>query len=152
MTNSPARLPALLFTLASLATAPVQAAVGNPADVLMPIPAEAREIFNQSCVMCHGEVIDGKAEIREDLDMSTDEKIRETLMDPQKLRELIETGEMPHKAKLSFRLRKQPPMHERLEALKADYEKNGSKEKLLAWLNAVLPPAPPKEEGAGKKE
>ena len=128
MTNTPPRLSALLLTMTLLATAPLRAAAGNPADVLMPIPAEAREIFNQSCVMCHGEVIDGKAEIREDLDMSTDEKLRETLMDPQKLRELIESGEMPHKAKLSFRLRKQPPMQERLEALKADYEKNGSKE------------------------
>ncbi len=151
MIPSIVRSTALVFSLVTFASAPLTAA-DNPADVLLPVPAEAREIFNQSCVMCHGEVIDGKAEIREDLDMSTDEKIRETLMDPQKLRQMIAEEEMPHKAKLSFRLRKQPPMHERLDALKADYEKNGSKEKLLAWLNAVLPPAPPKEEGAEKKE
>ena len=43
-------------------------------------------------------------------------------------------------------------MQERLEAVKADYEKNGSKEKLLTWLNAVLPPAPPKKEGEKKKK
>jgi len=73
-------------------------------------------------------------------------------MDPEKLRQMIADDEMPQKAKLSFRLRKQPPMHERLDALKSDYEKNGSKDKLLAWLNAVLPPAPPKDEAAAKTE
>ena len=139
---------ALIIASAALAL-PAFAADAPSADLLLPLPAEAREIFNQSCVMCHGEVIDGKAEIREDLDLSTDEAIRATLMDPHKLREQIETEEMPHKAKLSFRLRKQPAMQERLKTLKADYDKNGSKEKLLKWLNAVLPPAPPKEEKAG---
>jgi len=152
MIHSSARLTGLVFAVATFASVPLAGADGNPGDVLMPIPAEAREIFNQSCVMCHGEVIDGKPEIREDLDMSTDEKLRETLADPQKLRQMIADEEMPHKAKLSFRLRKQPEMQERLTALKANYNENGSKEKLLAWLNAVLPPAPPKEEGAAKKE
>lgn len=152
MSNSPARFTALVFTLASFTSAPLLVGAESPADVLLPLPAEAREIFNQSCVMCHGEEIDGKVEIREDLDLSTDEKIRETLLDPQKLREMIADEEMPQKAKLSFRLRKQPPMQERLETLKADYEKNGSKEKLLTWLNAVLPPAPPKKEGEKKKK
>lgn len=154
MMNSLARRTAAVAALTLLASSPASLAAADAAsaETILPVPAPAREVLNQSCVMCHGEVIDGAPEIREDLDLSTDEAIRTTLADPQKLREMIAENEMPHKAKLSFRLRKQPQMQERLAALKADYDQNGSKEKLLAWLDAVLPPAPPREEKESKAE
>ncbi|HYD84612.1 MAG TPA: hypothetical protein VEA63_11180, partial [Opitutus sp.] len=95
---------------------------------------------------CHGEVIDGKAEIREDLDLSTDDAIRETLSEPGRLKEMIANDEMPHEAKLSFRLRRNPQMQERLTKLKADYDANGEKEILLAWLKDVTATVTPKDE------
>lgn len=107
-------------------------------DALFPAPPEVRKILDQSCVFCHGEVIDGEAEIREDLDLSTDEKARETLGHLGDAIEMIETGEMPHEAKLSFRLRKRPEMRERLEQIRADYDESGSREVLLAWLKKAL--------------
>jgi hypothetical protein len=85
-------------------------------------------------VFCHGEVIDGEKEIREDLDMSTDDTIRETLFDLETLMAVIEEDEMPYESKLSFRLRKRPEMRERLEKIIADYDENGEKEILIAWL------------------
>ena len=111
-----------------------------------------REIFNQSCVRCHGEVIDGKPEIREDLDLSTDEQLRQTLSAAETLRDVIITGEMPHDAKLSFRLRKQPEMQNRLKQLKADYDAQGSQQQLLAWLENVLGPAPANAGESRKKK
>jgi hypothetical protein len=41
---------------------------------------------------------------------------------------------MPYESKLSFRLRKRPEMRERLEKIIADYDENGEKEILIAWL------------------
>jgi hypothetical protein len=115
-------------------------------DTLLPLKPEVRKVLNQSCVMCHGEVIDGKAEIREDLDLSTDDAIRETLSEPGRLKEMIANDEMPHEAKLSFRLRRNPQMQERLTKLKADYDANGEKEILLAWLKDVTATVTPKDE------
>ena len=75
--------------------------------------------------------------MREDLDLSTDERIRETLSEAGRLKEVIAKNEMPQKAKLSFRLRRNPKMKERLETIKAEYDKNGEKEVLLAWLKDI---------------
>jgi hypothetical protein len=120
-----------LFTLPAVAFA-----VDN--DVLFPIPAEVREILDARCVMCHGEVIDGEAEIREDLIMITDEQFKETLSDPEYLYELILEDEMPQEARLSFRLRRNPEMRERLNTLIEAYEANNEKAVLIKWLEASL--------------
>ena len=126
------RIP-LYFSLSLAALAPLSAA--DPAvEALLPIAPEIRQILDQRCVLCHGEVIDGEPEIREDLDLSSDDKIRETLADAQTLIDVIAKDEMPQDGKLSFRLRKRPDMQERLKTLKAEYEANNEKEKLLAWL------------------
>ncbi len=146
MKHLPRFTPVLLL---SLLVAPLHA--DQSVEKLLPLPSHVREIFNQSCVLCHGEVIDGKPEIREDLDLSTDEQIRATLADAETLREVISTGEMPHDAKLSFRLRKQPEMQNRLKQLKADYDANGSQQKLLSWMESVLGPAPEKQPGTERK-
>ena len=130
----PLALPLLFLGLT------VTAPAADPAlDALLPLKPEIRQIIDQRCVLCHGEVIDGEPEIREDLDLSTDEKIRETLGDVQTLIDMIADNEMPQEAKLSFRLRKRPEMQERLKALKADYEAAGEKQKLLDWLAAAAP-------------
>lgn len=116
---------------------PALMAAGTP-ETLFPLPADVREIINQRCVMCHGEVYDGRAEVREDLDLSTDEAIRETLSEAGRFKEVIAKNEMPQKAKLSFRLRRDAKMKERLETLKADYDQKGEKEVLMAWLKDVV--------------
>lgn len=105
---------------------------------LFPVPPEIREILDQRCVFCHGEVIDGEAEIREDLDLSNEEAIRATLFDLETLQSQIEEDEMPQEAKLSFRLRRRPEMRERLDQIKEDYEANNEKEKLLAWIKGQV--------------
>lgn len=118
-----------------IAFATPAAFAADPAlDALLPVKPEIRRILDQRCVLCHGEVIDGTAETREDLDLSTDEKIRETLVDVQTLIDVISGDEMPQESKLSFRLRKRPDMQERLKTLKAEYEANGEKQILLNWL------------------
>jgi hypothetical protein len=136
--NKPYRLilaPALAILLSSSAAFAADAAAF---DAVLPLPANVRQVLDQRCVMCHGEVIDGKAEIREDLDLSTDEAIRATLSEPGRMKEVIAKDEMPHKAKLSFRLRKDPKMKERLESIKSEYDKNAEKEVLMAWLKDVV--------------
>ena len=115
-------------------------------DSLLPLPKDVRKILDQRCVMCHGEVINGKAEIREDLDLSTDEAIRETLSEPGRLKEMIVKDKMPKTAKLSFRLRRDPNLKERLESLKADYESSGEKKILLAWLKDVVATETPEKD------
>lgn len=134
------RFRPLSRAIATLAAASgASAAFGeSKLDALFPAPPEVRAILDQSCVFCHGEVIDGEAEIREDLDLSTDEKARETLGHLEDAIEMIESGEMPHEAKLSFRLRKRPEMRARLEQIRADYDESGSREVLLAWLKKAL--------------
>lgn len=137
-------LPALALAFLLPATG-INAADTVRIDALLPLKPEVRKVLNQSCVMCHGEVFDGKAEIREDLDLSTDDAIRRTLSEPGRLKEVIANNEMPQEAKLSFRLRRDPKMQERLAQLKADYEKNGEKEILLAWLKDVTATVTPKQ-------
>ena len=108
------------------------------ADALLPVSPEIREILNARCVFCHGEIIDGEAEIREDLDMSTDEAIAETLADVEILHEFVHDDEMPQEGKLSFRLRRNPEMRARLNTLIEEYEASDEKAKLLAWIEAAL--------------
>ena len=130
----------------------VHAAEGAGLDTLLPLPKDVRQILDQRCVMCHGEVYDGKAEVREDLNLSTDDTIRETLAEPGRLKEVLTKDQMPHKAKLSFRLRRNPEMKARLEAIKADYDKNGEKAVLLAWLKDVVATETPEDGKDEKKE
>jgi hypothetical protein len=143
MNIHPHRLLALSAIL--LLPLPMMSAAAPDFSKLLPTPPDVREILNQRCVMCHGEVIAGKAEIREDLDLSTDAKIQETLHEPGRLKEMIANDEMPQKAKLSFRLRKDDTMKARLETLKADYAKSGEKEKLMVWLKDVVATVTPKK-------
>ena len=105
---------------------------------LLPTPPEIRKILDRSCVMCHGEVIDGQQEIRDDLDLSTDDAIRKTMPEVGRLKQYVLEDTMPRKPKLGRRLRNDPKMQERLTALKADYEKSGDKAVLLAWLKDVV--------------
>jgi len=132
-------------TLALFAAAPAALAAATP-DALFPLPANVRQIMDQRCVMCHGEVYAGKAEVREDLDLSTDEAIKETLSEAGRMKEVIAKDEMPHKAKLSFRLRRDAKMKERLETIKSEYDKNGEKEILMAWLKDVVATETPEDE------
>lgn len=122
---------------ASFTASPALAA-GPGVEALFPIPANVREIINARCVMCHGEIIEGEAEIREELEMTTDEKILETLSDAEKFLEMIRDDEMPQEARLSFRLRRNPEMRARLKELQEGYEANGEKAVLMAWLEASL--------------
>ncbi len=127
-------LPALLLCL------PVASAVAaEPAlEALLPVKPEVRKILNNSCVMCHGEVIDGQKELRDDVDLSTDEGIRNTVGEVGRLKQYIVEDKMPHKPKLSRRLRANTQLQERLTALKADYDKHGEKAVLLEWLKDVV--------------
>lgn len=121
-------------------------AASEKTEALLPLKPEVRKILDQSCVMCHGEVIAGKAEIREDLDLSSDDAIRETLTEPGRLKEMLVKDKMPQKAKLSFRLRKDPQMHERLTSIKESWNKNGEKDVLLAWLKDVVATETPEKD------
>ena len=127
-----------LFSLLSLSLIPAATVSAQEVAALFPIPAEVRTIINNRCVMCHGEVIDGEAEIREDLIMVTDDDIRETLIDVVTLYEVILHDEMPQEARLSSRLRKNPEMRERLDKLRQDYAANGEKAVLIKWLEAAM--------------
>lgn len=133
------------LALSSAVAASSIAAVDASADALFPLPEKVRQIMNQRCVMCHGEEYAGKAELREDLDLSTDDKIRETLSEMGRLKEVIAKNEMPQKAKLSYRLRRDPKTKDRLEALKTEYDVNGEKDILMAWLKDVVPTDTPDE-------
>lgn len=124
---------AALLALTSAARLAADAVV----DSLLPLKPEVRQVLNQSCVMCHGEVIDGEAEVRDDIDYSTDESIRATLASAGKLKQVILEDKMPHKPRLSRRLRNDPKLQERLTALRAAYDKEGHKQILLDWLKDV---------------
>src|SRR5690606_7691416 len=118
------RLPFALVVTATIASAPFVRADNS---ILLPIPAEVRTILDNRCVMCHGEVIEGEAEIREDLIMTTDQEFVDTLSDVQTLYEMIRDDEMPQEARLSFRLRRNAEMRERLAKLQEDYVAKGEK-------------------------
>ena len=128
----------LLFAIALTLPAGLVSANEPALEALLPLKPEIRTILDQSCVMCHGEVIDGQQEIRDDLDLSTDDAIRKTLPEVGRLKQYILEDTMPRKPKLGRRLRNDPKMQERLTALKADFEKSGNKAVLLAWLKDVI--------------
>jgi hypothetical protein len=141
--------PVSVVALALILLSPSALSAAAIPDSLFPLPEKVREIMNQRCVMCHGEEYDGKKEIREDLNLSTDEAIKETLSEAGRLKEVIVKNQMPQKAKLSFRLRKDAKHKERLETIKADYDKNGEREVLLAWLKDIVATETPEKK---KKE
>lgn len=127
--------PALLAATL-LATTPGFAA--DPAVAgLLPLKPEVRKVIDASCVMCHGEVIDGEKELRDDIDFSTDELIARTLPNAGKLKQVILEDKMPQKPRLSRRLRGNAEAQARLDALRATYEKEGHKTILLEWLKDV---------------
>jgi hypothetical protein len=126
-------LPALLIALPAaraLAVEPELAA-------RLPLKPEVRKVLDNSCVICHGEVIAGKKEIRGDVDLSTDEAIKDTVLEIGRFKQYILEDKMPHKPKLSRRLREDAALQERLTKLRADYDQNGEKAVLLAWLDGV---------------
>jgi hypothetical protein len=124
-------VPATLVLTASALSA-------NPAvDGLLPLKPEVRKVIDASCVMCHGEVFDGEKEVRDDIDFSTDALLRRTLPDAGKLKQVILEDKMPHKPRLSRRLRNNTEVQARLEALRATYDKEGHKAVLLEWLKDV---------------
>ena len=129
------RLPVLALALCL----PAAGAFATEAalEKLLPTPPAIRKILDRSCVMCHGEVIDGQQEIRDDLDLSTDDAIRQTMPEVGRLKQYILEDTMPRKPKLGRRLRNDPKLQERLTALKADFEKSGDKAVLLEWLKDI---------------
>jgi len=152
MNPRPIRL-LLVPTFAALLSCSAALAAPGKTEALFPIPENVRHILDQRCVMCHGELYNGKVEIREDLNLTNDEAIKETLSEAGRLKEVIAKNQMPHKAKLSFRLRKDPKMKERLEAIKADFDKNGEKEVLMAWMkNITATETPDKKDKDKEKE
>ena len=133
MTLTRLLLPALLIVLPAtraLAIEPELAA-------RLPLKPEIRKILDNSCVMCHGEVIKDKKETRGDVDLSSDDEIKSTVTEIGRFKQYILEDKMPNKPKLSRRLRDDPALQERLTKLRADYEKNGEKAVLLAWLEGV---------------
>ena len=129
-------VPRLLVTAALVVTASALSA--NPAvDGLLPLKPEVRKVIDASCVMCHGEVFDGEKEVRDDIDFTTDDLLRRTLPDAGKLKQVILEDKMPHKPRLSRRLRNNTEVQARLDAIRATYDKEGHKAVLLEWLKDV---------------
>jgi mono/diheme cytochrome c family protein len=143
-------IPRSSLALVSLLALSASAYAADPVVAgLVPLKPEVRKVLDQSCVICHGEVIDGEKETRDDVDLSTDDAIRQTVENAGKMKYVIETGKMPHKTKLSRRLRGDAKLQERLTALRAEYDANGSKEVLMTWLKDVVAA---KEEDMKKKD
>lgn len=126
-----------LLVSATLALAASALSAKPAVDSLLPLKPEVRKVIDASCVMCHGEVFDGEKETRDDIDFSTDELLRRTLPDAGKLKQVILEDKMPHKPRLSRRLRNNTEVQARLEALRATYDKEGHKAVLLDWLKEV---------------
>ena len=124
-----------------LATALLATSTGFAADPvvagLLPLKPEVRKVIDASCVMCHGEVFDGEKELRDDIDFSTDELIGRTLPSAGKLKQVILEDKMPHKPRLSRRLRNNAEVQARLDAPRATYDQEGHKAVLLEWLKDV---------------
>ena len=127
-------LPALFVACAAARALAVEPAL----EKRLPLKPEIRKIFDQSCVMCHGEVINGEKETRGDVDLSTDAQIRATVTEIGRLKQYVLEDKMPQKPRLSRRLRNDAALTERLAKLKADYDKNSEKAVLLAWLDDVV--------------
>lgn len=126
-------LPATLFALTAIRL-PADAVVNS----LLPLKPEVRKVLDESCVMCHGAVINGEQEIRDDLDLTSDDAIKATLVSAGKMKQVLQEGKMPHKPRLSKRLRNDTAAQERLTALRANYDASGHKEILLEWLKDVV--------------
>ena len=133
---SPTRLlaPALLAALTAIRSLAAEPAL----EARLPLKPEIRKILDNSCVMCHGEVIEGKKETRGDVDLGTDADIKATVLEIGRFKQYILEDKMPHKPKLSRRLRENVALQERLTKLRADYDANGEKAVLLAWLDDVV--------------
>src|SRR6478736_749137 len=133
---SPTRLlaPALLATLTAIRSLAVEPAL----EARLPLKPEIRKILDNSCVICHGEVIEGKKEMRGDVDLSTDAAIKDTVTEIGRFKQYVLEDKMPQKPKLSKRLRENAALQERLTKLRADYDKNGDKAVLLKWLDDVV--------------
>ncbi|HWA26191.1 MAG TPA: hypothetical protein VG734_11050 [Lacunisphaera sp.] len=128
----------LFLALAIILPASFAIAAEPALEARLPLKPEIRKIFDRSCIMCHGEVIDGQKEIRDDLDLTTDETIRETLPEIGRLKQYILEDTMPNKPKLGRRLRNNQELQDRLTKLKADYAKSDDKAVLLEWLKDVV--------------
>lgn len=135
--NSPRLLLASTLLLALTAARGV-AAIEPGLEKRLPLKPEIRAIFDRSCTFCHGEVVNGEREVRGDLDLSDDAKIKETLTEIGRLKQYIAEDKMPQKPRLSRRLRTDEAAQAKLTKLKADYEKSGDKEVLLKWLDDVV--------------
>jgi len=127
-------VPILLTSLPALSAFAAEPALESR----LPLKPEIRKILDNSCVFCHGEVVDGKKETRGDVDLSTDAEIKATVTEIGRFKQYILEDKMPHKPKLPRRLRDNAELQERLKNLKADYDKNGEKAVLLAWLDDVV--------------
>jgi hypothetical protein len=125
------------FATAFLILAAARLAADPVVDSLLPLKPEVRQVIDQSCVMCHGEIHNGEKETRDDVDLTSDENIRSTVVNAGKLKLVIESGKMPHKVRLSRRLRNDEAAQKRLTELRANYDQAGHKEILLAWLKDV---------------
>jgi len=126
--------PALLVSILAVRSLAVEPAL----EARLPLKPEIRQILDRSCVMCHGEVIDGKKETRDDVDLSTDAAIKDTVDEIGRFKQYILEDKMPQKPKLSKRLRENAELQARLTKLRADYDANGEKAVLLAWLDDVV--------------
>jgi hypothetical protein len=131
-------IPRSSLLLASLlALASTGLAADPVVNTLLPLKPEVRKIMDQSCVFCHGATHNGQKETRDDVDLSSDETIRATVANAGKMKYVLQNDKMPHKVRLSKRLRDDPKLQEELAALRANYDASGSKAVLLAWLKDV---------------
>jgi hypothetical protein len=127
-----------LLLVVSLVALPASLSANDPViDTLLPLKPEVRKVIDQSCIICHGEVHQGEKETRDDVDLTTDDAIRATVANAGKMKLVIENGKMPHKTRLSKRLRTDEALQKRLAEIRANYDKEGQKEILLAWLKDV---------------
>src|SRR5690242_14218913 len=114
-------LPAFLV----LALPAALSATDPVVETLLPLKPEVRKVIDQSCVFCHGAIQNGEKETRDDVDLSTDELIRTTVANAGKMKLVIENGKMPHKTRLSKRLRTDEALQQKLTELRANYDKEG---------------------------
>ena len=104
MTLSRLLLPALILVLPATRAL---AAVEPELAARLPLKPEIRKVLD-SCVYCHGAVVNGEKEVRGDVDLSTDDEIKGTVMEIGRFKQYILEDKMPHKPKLSRRLRNDP--------------------------------------------
>ena len=87
MTTRRLLLPALLLALTA-----VRLPADSGVNALLPLKPEVRQVINDSCVMCHGEVINGEKETRDDLDLCLDLDVAAVITDkPGVIRDYLST-------------------------------------------------------------